>query len=143
MPLLARGTIGSTNERYIVASASDGGHQAHSHLDAGCADDTFWKVISRRSSEWRQKRGGEVHSGEPNALCGDWISYILTTANTWKGPIEDFELIVERDPGDLVTFCWDGPVEKIAPDRFRAKALDFRPTKELTVYFCPPVDKLP
>jgi hypothetical protein len=28
-------------------------------------------------------------------INGEWVKYILTTANTWKTPIRDFELIVE------------------------------------------------
>jgi hypothetical protein len=36
-----------------------------------------------------------------------------------------------------VTFCWDGPVEKVSKTRFRATARDFAPTKNLVVYFVP------
>lgn len=65
----------------------------------------------------------------------EWVSYILTTANTWKTPLEDFELIVEGKKGDLISFCWDGPVEKIAPEKSRAQVKDFVPKKDLKVYF--------
>lgn len=65
----------------------------------------------------------------------EWVSYILTTANTWKTPLEDFELIVEGKKGDLISFCWDGPVEKIGPEKFRAQVKDFVPKKDLKVYF--------
>ncbi len=64
-----------------------------------------------------------------------WVSYILTTANTWKTPLEDFELVIEGKKGDLISFCWDGPVEKIGPSKFRAQVKDFVPNKELKVYF--------
>lgn len=79
-----------------------------------------------------------------------WISYvdfILTTANTWKTPIEDFTLIVERPhlkskqgerkiKGEtLVSFCWDGPVTKIDADHFSAHLDNFIPKKELTIGF--------
>ena len=64
-----------------------------------------------------------------------WVSYILTTANTWKTPLEDFELIVEGKKGDLISFCWDGPVEKVGPEKFRAQIKDFVPQKDLKVYF--------
>ena len=65
----------------------------------------------------------------------EWVSYILTTANTWKTPLEDFELIVEGKKGDLISFCWDGAVEKIGPEKFRAQVKDFVPKKELKVFF--------
>lgn len=64
-----------------------------------------------------------------------WISYILTTANTWKTPIEDFELIVEGKKGDLISFCWDAPIEKLGPGKIRAQIKDFVPKKDLKVYF--------
>ncbi|HEY6373419.1 MAG TPA: DUF4424 family protein [Candidatus Sulfotelmatobacter sp.] len=57
----------------------------------------------------------------------NYVDFILTTANTWKTPIEDFTLIVERphwknnrgesDLGDYVSFCWDGP-QKSMPTIF-------------------------
>lgn len=69
-----------------------------------------------------------------------WVDFILTTANTWKTPIEDFNLIVERphqkgDLADYVSFCWDGPVTMIDPDHFSAKAANLIPTKELKIGF--------
>jgi len=82
---------------------------------------------------------------EPNKENGDWIEfmwvdYILTTANTWKTPIHDFQMIVERPPVDsigkyLVTFCWDGPIQKIDTNRFSVQQKDFVPTKEMHVGF--------
>jgi Domain of unknown function (DUF4424) len=69
-----------------------------------------------------------------------WISYvsfILTTANTWKTPIEDFTLIVERphDPKEktYVSFCWDGPVTQVDADHFSAHITDLVPKKELMI----------
>jgi len=69
-----------------------------------------------------------------------WVDFILTTANTWKTPIEDFTLIVERphqkgDEADYVSFCWDGPVTKIDSDHFSARATGLVPTKELRIGF--------
>jgi hypothetical protein len=65
-----------------------------------------------------------------------WVDFILTTANTWKRPIEDFTLIVERtDPKDTVSFCWDGPVEQLDANHFQAHATNLIPTKELHIGF--------
>lgn len=64
------------------------------------------------------------------------VKYILTTANTWRGPIGEFELLVDRgSPDGAVSFCWDGPVEKVDANTFRARAKDFVPRRNLTVYF--------
>lgn len=69
-----------------------------------------------------------------------YVDFILTTANTWKTPIEYFTLIVERPHekdamADYVSFCWDGPVTKIDTDHFEAHATNFIPKKELRVGF--------
>jgi hypothetical protein len=65
-----------------------------------------------------------------------WVDFILTTANTWERPIEDFTLIVERtNPEQTVSFCWDGPVEKLDVNHFRAHTTNLIPTKELHIGF--------
>lgn len=103
--------------------------------ESGCPDAAFRSAFMARQAKVEQEPGVQPGMG----LTFDWVRYILTTANTWKGPIREFELIVERSPGELVTFCWDGPVEKLSPTRFRATRKNFRPTRELTVYFVPAV----
>ncbi len=70
-----------------------------------------------------------------NSMVGtQWVDFILTTANSWKRPIEDFTLIVERtDPKEVVSFCWDGPVTKLDANHFQAHMTNLVPTKELRV----------
>lgn len=97
----------------------------------GCPDDSFRRAFMKAQSKWKSAR-------ELDGMPGSWVSYILTTANTWKTPIHEFELVVERSPGELITFCWDGSVEKVGADTFRVRAKDFVPSKELTVYFLQP-----
>jgi hypothetical protein len=76
----------------------------------------------------------------------DYVDFILTTANTWKTPIEDFTLDVERSPlakdpnhpatgVNYVSFCWDGPTEKVDANHFRVHKANFIPSKELRVGF--------
>ncbi|HUD23952.1 MAG TPA: DUF4424 family protein [Acidobacteriaceae bacterium] len=76
----------------------------------------------------------------------DYVDFILTTANTWKQPIEDFTLDIERPPlirspnftatgVNFVSFCWDGPVEKIDSNHFRVHMTNFVPSKELRIGF--------
>lgn len=77
-----------------------------------------------------------VLAQRPSIVFGRWVDFILTTANTWKQPIEDFTLIVERiDPKDTVSFCWDGPVEKLDSNHFRAHTTNLIPAKELRIGF--------
>jgi hypothetical protein len=86
-------------------------------------------------------RAAEKKQAEPDSWFGlAYVDFILTTANTWKTPIEDFTLIVERPHEKLyntqyVSFCWDGPVTKIDADRFSAHVDGLVPSKELRVGF--------
>lgn len=79
----------------------------------------------------------------------NYVDFILTTANNWKTPIQDFTLIVERPEADksrrslkpqidtmnesLVSFCWNGPVTKTDTNHFEAHLQNFIPTKELRI----------
>lgn len=67
-----------------------------------------------------------------------WVKYILTTANTWKTPIRDFELELEFPEGEYVSLCWDGKIQRSGPRTFKSVLKDFVPKKELTVYFFKP-----
>jgi len=69
-----------------------------------------------------------------------YVDFILTTANTWKTPIEDFTLIVDRPHfkgslADYVSLCWDGPIVQIDAGHFSAHANNFVPKEELRVGF--------
>ena len=73
-----------------------------------------------------------------------YVDFILTTANTWKTPIEDFTLIVERPhttnnrgetESNYVSFCWDEPIAKMDADHFSAHTTNLIPTKELRIGF--------
>jgi hypothetical protein len=74
---------------------------------------------------------------DPTGL--NFVDFILTTANTWKTPIEDFTLNIERLAGDYpvndVSLCWDGPVTKVDSNHFSAHVSGLVPAKELRVGF--------
>src|SRR5437667_158345 len=81
---------------------------------------------------------------ESGYIPSEWVDYVLTTANTWKTPIKDFELIVERPrpkPGSpergqwFVSFCWDGAVTRLDADHFSGRLINFVPKRELHVVF--------
>lgn len=82
-------------------------------------------------------------------LYAYWVKYILTSANTWKTPIKDFELIVETPirgaqashlgPGArapyLASFCWNGKIQHLDNNHLVVRTKNFEPSRELTVYF--------
>ena len=65
------------------------------------------------------------------------LSYILTTGANWAKPIGKFKLTVERDPDELVSFCWkgNGKVKKVGPTTFEVKEINFVPTHDFDVAF--------
>jgi hypothetical protein len=74
------------------------------------------------------------------AINADWVKYILTTANNWKTPIKDFELILElpgkADHGEtFVSLCWDGKFTHPDKTHFVAKETNFVPKSDLAVYY--------
>lgn len=105
--------------------------------DPACPDNAFIQAFNRAVAANHKRYPTGTYANQ-ESLPAAWVRYILTTANTWKTPITDFELVVDRDPGELLTFCWDGPVEKTGANTFRARKTDFVPSKELTVYFLQP-----
>ncbi len=72
-----------------------------------------------------------------------WVDFILTSANTWKQPIEDFTLIVERGKPEeqntqvFVSFCppQNAPVTKLDADHFQVHLTNFVPSSELRIGF--------
>lgn len=67
--------------------------------------------------------------------------YTLTTGNYWKGPIGEFNLVVDKadaaegmDDLDLVAFC---PLEakKFSDTQFRWSARDFEPKRDISVVY--------
>ncbi|MBH0066334.1 DUF4424 family protein [Psychrobacter sp. SZ93C1] len=112
-------------------------------------------TITKVKHTYKPLVGGSVHLGEeefPN-FCVDAstqkgfnknggrpyhaLSYILTTGANWAKPIANFKLTVERDPNELVSFCWKGKgnVKKVGPTTFEIKESNFVPTHDFDVAF--------
>lgn len=65
------------------------------------------------------------------------VAYILTTGNNWKGPIGDFQLVVDKGRADtLVSLCGSG-YRKINATQFEWTKRDYRPRRDLEVLFIP------
>jgi len=105
---------------------------------AFCPEPDLLRTVIRRVSEVKNDRS--VYDGTIFPI--QWVDFILTTANTWQRPIEDFTLIVERPEPDsswrnLVSFCSpeNGKVEKLDADHFQVHLTNFVPTSELHIGF--------
>jgi len=101
-----------------------------------CVDPSLQKGLT--DQETKNYKAGE----EPLGMA--WVDYILTTANSWKTPIKDFTLIIDRR-GDsphvagvgvqYVSLCWDGPIKKPDADHLLVHETNFVPKKEIHVAF--------
>ena len=90
------------------------------YFDQFCMDSHFKKGLKKSQTE---------HS--PYQV----LSYILSTGANWAKPIQDFKLTIERDKGELVSFCWNGKVNKISPTQFQMVEKNFVPKQDLDVIF--------
>jgi hypothetical protein len=69
------------------------------------------------------------------------VNFILTTANNWKTPIRDFELLIEKSEPlpqkgpSYVSLCWDGKITRLDERHFVARKTNFIPKRELAIYF--------
>ena len=92
-----------------------------------CIDQSTQSAIRKRIKQY----GGDY-------LIEHRLSYILTTARNWQGPIGEFRLVIDKmDPSWLVSLCLSG-LKKIAPTQFEFTAKDYVPEKDLRVLFLSP-----
>lgn len=64
---------------------------------------------------------------------GHVIDYVLTTANTWKGPIGRYHLTVDKGKKkNILSFCGTG-VKKTGKTTFSIEARNFKPTQDIKV----------
>ncbi len=130
-----KGSPGSDSDEVYLYMAKE--------VDNLCVDPSLARKIRAEEAEKIERLYKETLKPEdvgtrPVAVV--WVEYILSTANSWKTPIKDFTLVVERPSGEgqqksYVSFCWDGPVRRVDEDHFEAHKANFVPRKELNVAF--------
>lgn len=95
--------------------------------DIACMDPPFIAAARRM-----------LAGAEYQATTARVLNYILTTANSWAGPIGRFHLTIDKsDPRWLVSLCRDG-IRKTGPTTFEWEAVNWRPEGDLAVFFLAP-----
>ncbi len=62
-----------------------------------------------------------------------WLTYVFSADTSWKRPVKDFQLVVDKGkPENMVSFCAEG-VEKIGPTQFEVRKSDFEPENDVKV----------
>lgn len=124
-----------------LTGQSAGNDQGGEQLLTGfCVDRPFLSTLAHLLSESKLQAKTEEEKMNTEVLYPHWVDFILTSANAWQRPIEDFTLIVERPkPNEgwqsLVSFCSpaNGKVEKLDADHFQVHLTNFVPTSELHI----------
>jgi hypothetical protein len=89
-----------------------------------CADDSFLSALKK------------APKGDAGWVDGTVVDYILTTANTWKGPIRDFTLRLKKaDTTDRVTLCFPGQFKRVDTTTLESTLSNFTPWEELSVQY--------
>jgi hypothetical protein len=90
-----------------------------------CIDKSFMATIE----SLRQASKSEL--GPP--YSEQRIDYILKTGANWSGPIQDFQLVVDKGSADsLMSFCGTN-ITKISSTQFQMKQTDFLPDGDLHI----------
>lgn len=121
------------NSSKIVASEKASAEDQNA-LNAFCAETDLLRTVERSI---------EAQGPDDSYAHVHWVDFVLTSANTWKRPIEDFTLIVERgamlsgEVKTLVSFCTPerSPVQKVDTDHFQVHLTNFIPKSELHIGF--------
>jgi len=111
-------------------------------LSGFCLDKSLQRTIATRL-RLSETDPVEIKNLSAGILYPQWVDFVLTSANSWKQPIEDFTLIVERgkvwikDRQTLVNFCTPEhvPIKKLDADHFQVHLTNFVPTSELHIGF--------
>lgn len=89
-----------------------------------CIDAATRKALTRRL----HGREGDDLAGSGTAVL---LDYVLTTANTWRGPIGSFRLTIDKGKAsNVLSLCVDG-IRKTGPTTFVVEKKDFTPTRDL------------
>ncbi|MBZ8132150.1 DUF4424 family protein [Afifella sp. IM 167] len=96
--------------------------------DDVCIDEAFERAARKK-----------LRATADDTLEARLLTYILTTANNWRGSIGRFHLTIDKGSTDtLVSLCRDG-IRKTGPTTFEWTADNFSPDKELKMLFVKPL----
>jgi hypothetical protein len=111
-------------------------------VDSSCPNQALYRAL--KSDDERQWGPAPTTISEPLgvSISMGWVDYVLTTANSWKTPIKEFTMYIEKThPGQFVSLCWNGQVTRVDANRFIAHETNFVPTKELRIAFLSVIPK--
>ena len=91
-----------------------------------CIDTATRKALARRL---HGRKAGDL----PGTGTAILLDYVLTTANTWHGPIGSFRLTIDKGrPDNILSLCIDG-IRKTGPTTFVVEKKEFTPRQDLRI----------
>jgi hypothetical protein len=98
------------------------------HITKYCIEDSWFAAFDKQN-----KRRATPESSAPSSEA--WVKYILKSGSTWKGPIKDFRLVIDKGNAEtMISFCGEG-VKKISATQFEVRKTNFEPQQDLEALF--------
>ena len=99
-----------------------------------CVDAGTERAIS--AAQAKAEEGPKNEFGfSVNYIGLTFLDYILTTANTWKGPIGAFRITLDKGSKEnLTSLCMEG-IKKTGPTTFTLEKTNFTPKNDIRIVF--------
>lgn len=129
MTLSARSMVRVEHQYAPFASGGSAGYLNEQVLRKEfCADDSFIDA-------WKKLPASGPYSSSETPVGGVIVQYVLTSANTWSGPIQDFTLRLLKDaPDELIAACFPAPFHEDS-NALEVRVSNFAPKRNLRVVF--------
>jgi len=136
---IGQATVEDSLAQFTHGQSADGNLEEGKLLAGFCVDQPFLSKLARQLQENASREEKKPGS---DLVFPRWVDFILTSANTWQRPIEDFTLVVERPKPEhggkvFISFCSpaNGTVEKTDVNLFQLHLTNFVPASELHIGF--------
>lgn len=129
-------SVGGTVAVTFLAAPYGNYDPATTYMKRYCTDDSFIRAVKRAMAN-----PDDPYSAP---FTEAWLSYIWSTGGNWSGPIGRFHLTIDKGSAqNLVSFCWDGEVEKTSSTTFEMEAKDWFPPydRELDILILKPTQQ--
>jgi hypothetical protein len=88
--------------------------------------------MSEAAGRQAAKLGPEIMAPSQRGIYASVTDYILMTATNWKGSIGRFHMTLDRrEPGNVLSLCWDGALEPTGPTTAEFNGENFTPTRDV------------
>lgn len=113
---------------YFVGEHDDMASVSQRYEKKYCLDRTGKAGIHRLLD--RAREANKQHADSTFVLA-DELDYVLKTGANWKGPIDRFELTIDKLKPDAILSMCGSSIRKTGPTTFKVEKVDFEPTSDI------------